>query len=50
MYAIRSYYAVIDLLKQLYVETQPVKGQKIQDLMPEQVHLAIQSCRVLELV
>jgi len=41
-------HAVIDLLKQLYVETQPVKGQKIQDLTPEQVHLAIQSCRVLE--
>ncbi len=40
--------AVIELLKQLYVETQPLRGQKIPDLTPEQVHLAIQSCRVLE--
>lgn len=35
------------LLKDLYVETQPVKGQPAE-LTPEQVHLAIQESRVLE--
>lgn len=35
------------LLKSLYVETQPVKGQPAE-LTPEQVHLAIQESRVLE--
>lgn len=36
-----------ELLKSLYVETQPVKGQPVE-LTPEQVHLAIQEARVLE--
>ncbi|MFC6439910.1 PhoH family protein [Bowmanella sp. JS7-9] len=39
--------AVIELLKLLYIETQPVKG-KIPTLDPEQVHLAIQEARCLE--
>lgn len=39
---------VVELLKQLYVETQPVRGQKIVDLTPDQVHLAIQQCHMLE--
>jgi phosphate starvation-inducible PhoH-like protein len=37
----------VQLLKNLYVETQPVKGQP-PELTPEQVHLAIQESRVLE--
>ena len=36
-----------ELLKLLYVETQPVKG-RIQELDAEQVHLAIQEARVIE--
>ena len=40
--------AVFELLKQLYVETQPVRGQKLIDLTPDQVHLAIAGCHVLE--
>ncbi|WP_137167414.1 PhoH family protein [Salinimonas lutimaris] len=36
-----------ELLKQLYVETQPVKGQPAE-LTPEQVHLAIQEASVME--
>lgn len=36
-----------ELLKLLYVETQPVKG-RIPDLDAEQVHLAIQEARVIE--
>ena len=40
--------AVMELLKRLYVETQPLRGQKIVDLTPEQVHLAITECHVLE--
>ncbi|MBC3764374.1 PhoH family protein [Neptunicella marina] len=39
--------AVIELLKLLYIETQPVKG-KIPDLEPEKVHLAIQEAKCLE--
>ncbi|MCE2569968.1 PhoH family protein [Motilimonas eburnea] len=35
------------ILQQLYVETQPVKG-KAADLLPDQVHLAIQESKVLE--
>ena len=37
----------IDLLKNLYVETQAVKGQ-VQDIEPEQVHLTIQEHIKLE--
>lgn len=37
-----------DLLKRLYVETQPVKGQAVPDITPEQIHLAIKESRVLE--
>ncbi len=40
--------AVMELLKRLYVETQPVRGQKIVDLTPDQVHLAITECHALE--
>ena len=40
--------AVRDLLRQLYVETQPTRGQKLVDLTPDQVHLAITQCRALE--
>ena len=36
-----------ELLKLLYVETQPIKG-RIPDLEAEQVHLAIQEARVIE--
>ncbi|WP_111977710.1 PhoH family protein [Algibacillus agarilyticus] len=39
--------ATADLLKSLYVETQPVKGQ-LPDIKPEQIHLAIQALKVLE--
>lgn len=39
--------ATADLLKKLYVETQPVKG-KLPDIEPEKVHLAIQELSVLE--
>ena len=39
---------VVDLLKQLSVDTQPVRGQKVVDLTPDQVHLAIQQCHMLE--
>ena len=39
---------VVDLLKQLYVDTQPVRSQKVVDLTPDQVHLAIQQCHMLE--
>ncbi|MFO6422884.1 PhoH family protein [Motilimonas sp. KMU-193] len=35
------------ILQQLYVETQAVKG-KVADLLPDQVHLAIQESKVLE--
>lgn len=35
------------LLKLLYIETQPVKGQ-VPELEPEQVHLAIQEAKCLE--
>jgi phosphate starvation-inducible PhoH-like protein len=41
-------HAALELLKSLYIETQPVRGQKLVDLTPEQVHLAITECRVLE--
>ncbi len=41
-------HAVFELLKRLYVETQPVRGQKLVDLTPDQVHLAITECRALE--
>ena len=36
-----------ELLKLLYIETQPVKGL-VPQLEPEQVHLAIQEARCLE--
>lgn len=38
---------VLQLLKDLYLETQPLKGD-FPELEPEQVHLAIQASRVLE--
>ncbi len=38
---------VAELLKLLYIETQPIKGQ-IPILEPEQVHLAIQEAKCLE--
>ncbi|MCB4436650.1 PhoH family protein [Alteromonas sp. McT4-15] len=36
-----------ELLKLLYIETQPIKG-RVPDLEAEQVHLAIQEARVIE--
>ncbi|NAW69672.1 AAA family ATPase [Vibrio sp. V27_P1S3P104] len=39
--------AAIDLLKTLYVDTAPVRGQ-IPDIDPEQLHLAIKEAGVLE--
>ncbi|MDP2560597.1 PhoH family protein [Psychrobium sp. 1_MG-2023] len=38
---------VSDLLRELYIETQPVKG-KVVDLEPQAVHLAIEECKALE--
>lgn len=38
---------VSELLKQLYVDTAPVRGQ-FPDLEPQQVHLAIQAANVME--
>ncbi|AWB68295.1 nucleoside triphosphate hydrolase [Saccharobesus litoralis] len=43
----QSVFAAAELLKKLYVETQPVKGKQ-PDLEPDQVHLAIQELKVLE--
>ncbi len=40
-------HAAKTILQQLYVDTQPVKG-KVADLLPDQVHLAIQESKVLE--
>ncbi|MFP2770711.1 PhoH family protein [Oceanisphaera sp. KMM 10153] len=37
-----------ELLTQLYVDTQPVRGQSVPDITPEQVHLAIKGSRALE--
>lgn len=37
-----------DLLKHLYVETQPLRGQAVPDITPELVHLAIQESRILD--
>jgi len=39
---------VSDLLRDLYIETQPVKG-KVADIEPQQVHLAIEGCKALEI-
>lgn len=39
--------SVSDMLRELYVETQPVKGIT-QDIEPQQVHLAIEGCKALE--
>lgn len=38
---------VADMLRDLYIETLPVKGQE-NDLDPQKVHLAIEECRALE--
>ncbi|GAA3525227.1 PhoH family protein [Zobellella aerophila] len=40
--------AVGQMLQRLYLETQPVRGQSVPDLTPEQVHLAIKEAHVLE--
>ncbi len=39
--------AAIDILKNLYVETAPLRGQ-VGDIDPEQIHLALKESRVLE--
>lgn len=39
--------AALDIIKTLYVETAPVRGQ-ITDIEPEQIHLAIKESGVLE--
>lgn len=36
------------ILKHLYVETQPLRGGKVNDITPEMVHLTVQESRVLE--
>ena len=41
--------AAADILRSLYVDTAPMRGQ-IQDIEPEQIHLAIKEARVLESV
>ncbi|ENY73241.1 PhoH family protein [Aeromonas diversa] len=40
--------AVAELLKQLYVETAPVRGNQIPDIEPDQVHLAILGSQAME--
>ncbi len=40
-------HSTVDILKSLYVETQPVQG-KVADIEPEMVHLAIQHSKLLE--
>lgn len=40
-------HSTVDILKSLYVDTQPVKG-KAGDIEPEMVHLAIQNSKLLE--
>ncbi|MDX2321985.1 MAG: PhoH family protein, partial [Moritella sp.] len=40
-------HSCMDILRDLYVETQPVKGQ-VTDIEPEKIHLAIQACRLLD--
>ncbi|GHA26726.1 PhoH family protein [Oceanisphaera arctica] len=37
-----------ELLTQLYVDTQSVRGQSVPDITPDQVHLAIKGSQVLE--
>jgi phosphate starvation-inducible PhoH-like protein len=44
----RQAQVVADLLKQLYVDTQPIRGQQISDITQDRVHLAIQECQALE--
>ena len=39
--------AAVDILRDLYVDTAPVRGH-IPDIDPEQIHLAIKESRVLE--
>ena len=39
--------AAADILRSLYVDTAPMRGQ-INDIKPEQIHLAIKEARVLE--
>ena len=39
--------AAADILRSLYVDTAPMRGE-IQDIEPEQIHLAIKEARVLE--
>ena len=39
--------AAADILRSLYVDTSPMRGE-IQDIEPEQIHLAIKEARVLE--
>ncbi len=40
--------AVASILQRLYIETAPLKGKKAKDVSPEDVHLAISECNVLE--
>ncbi|WP_108652112.1 PhoH family protein [Dongshaea marina] len=44
----RNVRACIDILKKLYLDTQPLKGKAVPDITPEKVHLAIREARVLE--
>ncbi len=40
--------AAVKIIKELYIETAPLHGHKVNDITPEQVHLAIQNAHVLE--
>lgn len=40
--------AATRLINELYIETAPVRGSKVHDLTPDEVHLAISESRVLD--
>ncbi|SFO98045.1 phosphate starvation-inducible protein PhoH [Ruminobacter amylophilus] len=40
--------AATRLINELYIETAPVRGSKVHDLTPDEVHLAISEARVLD--
>ncbi len=40
--------AVKNMLFKLYVDTAPIRGKEVNEITPEDVHLAIQECKTLE--
>ena len=40
--------ATIGILQDLYIETAPMRGRKVEDITPDDVHLAITEARVLD--